>query len=306
MTTSSAPAKVFLFGEHAVVYGEPAIAAAVDLRVRASVEDRSGGVRVASGDLDAPAAELGDDSHPDEMAYLVEAARLVGAENVSLEVESEVPVGSGLGSSAAVTVAAVHALKRHVGEEVSPEEAASLAHEVEDRVQGAASPTDTWVSARGGVNFVSEEGFAPVNAPDLGFVAGDTGETGSTAELVEMVGDLRKRHSSVRSVISTIGEVTVEGREALESGDLVEGGRLMDVNHGLLEALGVSTPRLSALVHACRESGALGAKITGAGGGGCMVALRSGDAGGGIEDAVEAAGGSPLPLELDYEGVRAE
>ncbi|MBS1263513.1 MAG: Mevalonate kinase [Methanonatronarchaeales archaeon] len=306
MIQSSAPAKVYLFGEHAVVYGEPAVAAAVDLRARVQLEERGDSrIRVEARNLDSTATidHDGDLEGVDPfLRYVFGAAKSAGARGLNVTTDSDIPVGSGLGSSAAVTVATIHAASRHAGLELSREEIASLAHGVERDVQGSASPTDTYVSTMGGVNVVEtgRNRFEQVDTGSLDLVAGDTGETGATGELVEMVGDMSERFPSVRHVIKTIGEVSRDGLEALESGDTESVGVLMDVNHGLLEALGVSTPRLSSMVHSARTGGASGAKITGAGGGGCIVALGSGRS---IESAIEEAGGEALPLSLDRQGV---
>lgn len=304
MITSSAPGKVFLFGEHAVVYGEPAVAAAIDLRVEIGAEEIEGSsVYVEARDLDW-SGEIGPGSGvPEELEYVKEATRAVEAEGVRLEIESEIPVGSGLGSSAAVTVATLKALSDLLGRGLTRRDAASMGHQVERAVQGSASPTDTYVSAFGGVNLVEPGSgrFEKLEVEDPPLVVGDTGASGSTWEQVSGVRRLRDRYGAARRVIETIGDLSRVGVEALEGGDLECVGELMDINHGLLEALGVSTPGLSRLVHAAREGGALGAKITGAGGGGCFVALGSwGD----LETPIRGAGGSPLGVTVDGEGVR--
>lgn len=312
MIRSSAPGKIFLFGEHAVVYGEPAVAAAVDLRATVTVEERDDdSVRVSAPDLGINSASLplqklgrGHPDHP-ELDYVFRSvAEMDVSLGVDVTVESEVPVGSGLGSSAAVTVATIHALARFTGRELSRGEVARRARSVEVDVQGAASPTDTHVSAHGGANIVHPDrnSHESVALPDVEFVAGDTGQRGSTAELVENVRVLKDRHDTITDIIHAMGRLTEEGADALERGDTDAVGELMNVNHGLLEALGVSTPLLARLVHAAREAGSPGAKITGSGGGGCMVALDAS----GVADAIAESGGRAIPLEPDTEGVRAE
>ncbi|MFW5929176.1 MAG: mevalonate kinase, partial [Halobacteriota archaeon] len=236
MEVSSAPAKTYLFGEHAVVYGEPAVLTAVDLRTRVEVE--------AAGDdavdaVDSTYVEPALDAVRRETDY-------EGGFEVS--VESDVPVGAGLGSSAAVTVATVDAAAREVAGGLSRERVAELSYEVELEVQGAASPADTYASAHGGVCYVGD-GVRESLDDDLDaslYVAWDGGSA-STAEMVSRVRRLVDDTRVGDRVVTSIGVVSREGRAAVEAGDVRKVGRLMDVNHGLLEALGVSTSRLSEL-----------------------------------------------------------
>lgn len=278
MISCSAPGKVYLFGEHAVVYGETAIACAVELRTR---------VRAELNDSIIIQSQIGRtgidfEKHP-YISSVIEImkgmAQIKGTEpikGVFLEIDSDIPVGSGLGSSAAVTIACIGALNELFGCGLSLEEIAKTGHEIEIRVQGAASPTDTYVSTFGGVVTIPER--RKLRIPDCGIVIGDTGIFSSTKELVANVKKLRESYPElIEPLMASIGRISKIGESLVMAGDYPSVGRLMNVNQGLLDALGVNILELSRLIYSARKAGAYGAKITGAGGGGCMVALTATD-----------------------------
>ncbi|MDP2767748.1 MAG: mevalonate kinase, partial [Candidatus Methanoperedens sp.] len=265
MTTCSAPGKIYLFGEHAVVYGEPAIACAVELRTRVSAR-KSEAITISS---DIGNTGLDFEVHP----YVSSAIKKLGSPGVSIEITSDIPVGSGLGSSAAVTIATLAAINIEFGLGYENEELARMGHEIEKEVQGAASPTDTFVSTTGGV--VTIPSRKRLNLLDCGVVIGNTNKGASpkkTAKLVKQVAMLKEEYpDAINPIIKTIGSFARQGEVLVSQKDYTSLGKLMNVNHGLLDALGVCTMKLSTLVYAARNAGAYGAKLTGAGGGGCMV-----------------------------------
>ncbi len=295
MPTARAPGKVYLFGEHAVVYGEPAVPCAIERRATVTVEERADdGLRVHADDLSLNGFTVeydGDgDGTPDvdvpeslveaAMGYVDEAVHqareAADAPEAGFEVhiESDLPLGAGLGSSAAVVVAAIDAATRALGTTLEPRELADRAYRVENTVQnGQASRADTFCSAMGGAVRVEGKDCQTIAAPELPFVIGYDGGAGDTGELVAGVRDLRERHTFAADTIGAIGDLVRRGEQALVDADLQTLGELMNFNHGLLSALGVSARSLSAMVWAARNAGAYGAKLTGAGGGGCIVAL---------------------------------
>ena len=326
MVTASAPGKVYLFGEHAVVYGEPAVPCAIERRAQVTASRRDSGLRVHAGDLtidgftvkyEGSASERPDVDIEDS---LVEAG--IGYVNEAIEqardaadapdagfdvtVDSEIPLGAGLGSSAAVTVAAIDAATRELGVELSPEEIADRAYRVEHSVQdGQASRADTFCSAMGGAVRVEGDDCRTIEAPDLPFVIGYDGGAGDTGALVAGVCDLREEYEFAADTVEAIGDVVRRGEAALAAERVDELGQLMNFNHGLLSALGVSSRSLDAMVWAARDAGATGAKLTGAGGGGCIVALDD------TPETTSALNYTPgcedtFRAELDTVGVRPE
>jgi mevalonate kinase len=301
MTVSSAPGKVYLFGEHAVVYGEPAVPCAIERRATVTVDARDDDhVRVEASDLslDGFTVEYAGttDGRPavDVPASLVEAAmgyvdaaveqarEAVGRPDAGFDitVESSIPLGAGLGSSAAVTVAGIDAATRELGRELSARELADRAYRAEAAVQnGQASRADTFCSAVGGAVRVEGDDCRAIGTPNLPFVVGFDGGAGDTGELVANVRTLKEEYDFAADTVATIGDVVRTGERILdpETGTtddrLAELGRLMNFNHGLLGSLGVSSRSLDSMAWAARDAGAHGAKLTGAGGGGCIVAL---------------------------------
>jgi mevalonate kinase len=337
MVTASAPGKVYLFGEHAVVYGEPAVPCAIERRATVTVEAREDDrVRVHAEDLsldgftveyngttgDRPDVDVDRSLVEAAMGYIdaaVEQAREAVAEErddsaddavedtgFDITVDSDIPLGAGLGSSAAVTVAGIDAATRELGVELTAREVADRAYRAEYEVQsGQASRADTFCSAVGGAVRVEGEDCRSIEAPDLPIVVGFDGGAGDTGALVAGVRDLRAEYDFAANTVAAIGDLVRQGEAALEDGDVDELGRLMDFNHGLLSAIGVSARSLDAMVWAARDAGALGAKLTGAGGGGCIVALDDG------EETVTALEYTPgcadaFRAELDEDGVRVE
>jgi mevalonate kinase len=298
MITCSAPGKIYLFGEHAVVYGEPAIASAIEIRT--SVKVKRSKSTVISSDIGTTGLDF--EIHP----YVSTAVKKLGVLNVSIDIRSDIPVGSGLGSSAAVTVATLEALNLEFELGYGKEDIGKMGHEIEHEVQGAASPTDTYVSTFGGV--VEIPSRKRLNMLECGVVIGNTNKGAApqkTAKLVKQVAILKEEYPDlIDPIINTIGSFAKKGKILLMEKDYTKLGKLMNVNHGLLDALGVSTLELSSLVYAARNAGAYGAKITGAGGGGCMVALT--DSTDYVASAIEAAGGQAMITKFTSQGVVQE
>ena len=321
--TVSAPAKIILFGEHFVVYGEPAIVLAIDKRAYASADIRKDKrIYIDSIDLgisgffegDIFYEERGDQTarrtlEPLKIAIegVLERSRMnVG---VSVKVRSTIPVAAGLGSSAAIAAAVVTAVGRLLDLELSKEEIFRISYEAERYVHGTPSGIDPTISTYGGVLlYRRDKGFSQIKVKgEIPLVIGDTGVKRSTGDIVARVREISEQYPSIIKPLLRIGgKIALRAVEALETGDLYALGELMNVNHGLLCAVGVSDASLERLVYAAREAGALGAKLTGAGGGGCMIALAKPDKLVRVVDAIERAGGKAFGVRLADEGVRIE
>lgn len=299
--TCSAPGKIYLFGEHAVVYGESAICCAVDLRTRVKAEI-SDTMRISS--------VLGDtgvdyDKYPYVSTVIEKISEITDIKGVNLHIESNIPVGSGLGSSAAVTIATIQALNILFGCGLQLEDIAALGHSIERKIQGAASPTDTYVSTMGGVIMVPMK--KKLNLIDCGIVIGNTGRFSSTRQLVSNVALLKKHYPEIIDpILSTIGKISITGEELVVKKEYEAIGNLMNINQGLLDAIGVSSSELANLIYAARNSGAYSAKITGAGGGGCMVALTHPSDVKKIASAISQAGGEAITTKITEHGVKVE
>jgi len=327
MTVSSAPGKVYLFGEHAVVYGEPAVPCAIERRAWVTVEQREDSrLRVHADDLslngftveysgatgETPDVDVAESLIQAAMGYVDAAVRQARdaadapEAGFDITIESDIPLGAGLGSSAAVTVAGIDAATRELGVTLDPEEIADRAFQAEYEVQdGQASRADTFCSAMGGAVRVEGDDCRAVDAPELPIIVGFDGGAGDTGELVAGVRELRDAYGFAADTVEAIGDVVREGERALADGDVERLGELMDFNHGLLEALGVSSRSLDNMVWAARDAGAYGAKLTGAGGGGCIVALDDSEE---TETALRFTPGCEETFRagLDREGVRVE
>ena len=320
---ASAPAKVILLGEHFVVHGEPAVVLAIDRRAKVTVETRSDTkIFIRSEDMGTSGFFVNDQFHPQtgggeakkklEPAYAVarEIIRKCGEEvGVNIRIESSIPVAAGLGSSAAVSVALAAALYSLLESDGSKENIFQIAFNAEKIIHGTPSGVDPAISTYGGILWYRKgQPIRRLNIDvDLPLVIGNTKKERSTGELVAKVNSLRKRYPSIiNEVIRAGGEIVNRSVKALSEGDLKTLGELMNINHELLCALGVSCDELEKLVHAARNAGAFGAKLTGAGGGGCMIALVSPEKIEDVAEAIEKAGGEALITRKTDAGVIIE
>ncbi len=281
---ATAPGKVILMGEHAVVYGRPALAVPVfGVQARAQVfpgpSEGPKTVWVEAPQVGLTATRVEDLPHGHPLRVTVEQVLARSGpprRPLHVRLTSTIPVAAGLGSSAAVTVALTRALAAALGLDLPPETVNALAYEVEKIHHGTPSGIDnTVVTYARPVYF--RKGHPPRPLQVQGrfvLVIGDTGIPASTRETVGRVrqGWLRHRET-YEARFTAIGRLVEQAREALARGDARTLGRLMDENHRLLQVLGVSHPSLDRLVEAARVAGALGAKLSGGGGGGNMIAL---------------------------------
>ncbi|MDO5861829.1 MAG: mevalonate kinase [Thermoplasmata archaeon] len=305
--TASAPGKFVILGEHSVVYGKPAVTLAVDLRMTVAV--RRSGWNTMNGDR----LDFRRQAH---IRYLTRNLRHA----VDMLTYSEIPVGSGMGSSAALSAAMAMALASESGEQLSEEQVMREAYEAEYYAQGNGSPMDASTCVHGGgvsINMPEPDGeflwkverngrswsFNDLKAPEMTFVIGNTGIRAPTGPQVDKVHRYMDRSHFAREVIDDIADVTVEGGKALKNRDVEALGRLMTKDHKLLSILGVSCDALNKLVNASLPY-SYGAKLTGSGGGGCMVALT--DRPEKVCEAIESRGGTPYVVRTGGPGVMME
>lgn len=301
-TQATAPAKAILFGEHAVVYGQPAIAAPVSqVRAAALVADSApAGVRLVAPDI-GEAYWLADAGEEDPLAAavrLVQEAAGLDLPNLTITVRSNIPVSGGLGSGAATAAAIIRALALHLGREdlASNEVVSSLTYEVETLHHGTPSGIDnTVVAYERLVYFVRQSPDNQIETFHTGqplrLLIADTGVRRPTRAVV---GDVRRQWQAdperFEEIFAACGRVAAAARTAIEAGDLDKVGALMEENQTWLQQMTVSSKEIDRLVEAAMEAGALGAKLSGAGRGGNMIALVTETSETAVREALASAG----------------
>ena len=288
MIEASAPGKVILFGEHAVVYGMPAIAASLGgLRATATISllpgDTQQNILIEAPDI-GYSEWLHEATPNDPLPLIVQKfLKSVGIETfdpLHIVVESSIPSSAGLGSGAAVSTALIRALVRYFDEPMSTSEISDLIYEAEKIHHGTPSGIDNTVVAHERVLFFirdHEPEFLDLNSP-LWIVLGDTGERTPTVSAVSQVRRSWKEDSTnFEDIFQKIGAISRRARKAIIEGENEDLGSLMNENQTQLEELGVSSSRLEKLNDAARHANASGAKLSGGGLGGFMIALTDED-----------------------------
>jgi len=271
--------KVILLGEHSVVHGSAAIAIGIDRGISAVA-------RVAAEDLlsvspwDVRIRPRKNGVRPLERAFAIALATYSDRPPLQIDAQVDLPSGAGLGCSAALGVAVFDALDQALGVNRSREDLGSLALRWEEVFHGTPSGIDNMAAALGGMLHY-QKGAAlkrlRVSQP-FAVVIADSGERSETKEMVALVAcQLASSPARVRKKFDDVSELVREAEQTLSKGDMSTLGRLLDSNHEILSSLHLSTPKIEELIRLARAQGALGAKVTGAGGGGCIVALAEDD-----------------------------
>jgi mevalonate kinase len=304
--TGTAPGKVILLGEHAVVYGRPALAVpvtAVEARATVWASDEPMVVHCHFPQREAaePQTVRLDEAGPDDA--LAAAARsaldalgVAGWPTWMVELASTVPTGRGMGSSAAVAVALVRALGRAGGGSFDDDLVGGLAYASEQVTHGTPSGIDNTVIALGRpIRF--EQGVATplVVTRPLTLLVADSGSASPTGQMVARLRERRgRRPEAYDGWVDQIGRLVDEATVALAHDDVPRLGRLMNTNHLVLQAMRLSTPALDRIVAAARQAGALGAKLSGGGGGGVALALVTPATAAAVTQACLAAGATQV------------
>jgi mevalonate kinase len=319
MNSASAPGKIILFGEHAVVYGRPALAVPVaEVRATATVTElpeesvkvriRRSTIRAAAWQenihLEAPEIGLAstlceleskEDPHPLAFAVttLLDALEVETLPPLSIRIDSTIPVAAGLGSGAAVTVAILRALLAFLGRSLPNRRISALAYEVERLHHGTPSGIDnTVITFEQLVYFIKDHLIEPFHASQPFTIV--IGDTGIAAPTKQSVADVRRLWESDKTrwnkVFDLVGKIAQDARRTLSDGDPLELGPLMDENHAILQQLTISNPALDRLVVKARRAGALGAKLSGGGRGGNMIALVRKENASKVAEALQSGG----------------
>jgi mevalonate kinase len=314
---AAAPAKIILFGEHFVVYGSPAILASINRRITVTAKKSKDGKvtiksDIASGEFDGSTFRLIEGANAratlEPLYYAARQALDDRKEKSGLEIEikSDIPYGVGLGSSAAALVATIAAVESLLGK-AEKKKVCESAIEAEKIIHKNSSGADCFVSTFGGMMHYSKgDGFKKVEAKTrLFLVIGDTGIKHNTGDLVSSVRKLKEANQMAFSgLMSQSRDICNQALAALSNGNTEHLGMLMNENQLLLERLGVSHEKADDLIDVARRAGALGAKITGAGGGGAIIALAaSKEDSEAIASAIKATGQGAFEVEIDTKGL---
>ncbi len=318
---AQAPGKIILAGEHFVVLGAPGVAMGINLHSRVQVRPKNG--RGVDVEADIPlrflAGRYRNPIFPDPRGLLrplqlaAEATLShIGNSRVGLRVsvDCEIPVAAGLGSSASTSVAIISAVANSQGIQLNKEEIFKIAFVSENFLHGKPSGVDQATCIYGGmIQFTRPSNVKMVQLKKSPVIlVCDTGIHHTTKTLVGAIVEKSQRErNDFQDYLAEVREISRGVVKALGKGDDEDLGTLMYHNHELLRKIGVSHPRLDRLVNAAKRAGALGAKLTGAGGGGCMIVLcqsiKSRDT---IARILRREGATPYKISMDTEGVQSQ
>jgi mevalonate kinase len=325
---ASAPAKIILFGEHFVVYGSPAILAAINKRVYVDSyttideEDKivirsdigvagrysnDGGFNALEGGMKSKAV-LDPIYNAIKQVLLLRSKKKKKKIGIEVCISSKVPPGIGLGSSAASCVATVAAVASLFQKNPSRQRVCELAIKSESLIHRRTSGADCYVSTYGGLMqyYSKSKSFKNIEAKGLlSLVVASTGVKHSTSELVAGVKAFKDTNKMLfESLAKQASDICLQAGAAIESGKLDKIGALMNENQILLQQIGISHDKVHDIIDICSKAGAIGTKITGAGGGGAVIALaESKHESTKIASRVKAAGYQSFEVEIDYKGL---
>ncbi len=316
----SAPGKLMLFGEHSVVYGMPCIVTAVNQRMHVKIQKMKGDLiiinapEVKINNFSISISDLGKIEYPKEVKFVLKSIEVYFnkykvSSGLKITTHSEFSNLFGFGSSSAVTVCMINALSEIFNIEVSNKSLFDIAYKTVLSVQGVGSGFDLAVAVSGGTIYFIKGGkiIRPINVGRLPLIVGYTGIKADTATLVRRVSeDYKKNKKKIEEIFNSVTKIVNKSRSLLVLKDYVKLGELMNENQKLLYRLGVSIPKLDKLTKAATDAKAYGAKLSGAGGGDCMIALADKKDVRKVKKAISEAGGIVIPVKTGAEGVKIE
>lgn len=316
--TVTAPGKLLLFGEHAVVHGKPCIVTSVNQRLQLKAEKINDKLfileapDVAISNYEKPLNKIGKGEIPKgakfielALANFLKKHRIEGG--VKITTISQFKSTFGFGSSSASAVCLIKAVSELFSIKLSQKEFFNIAYKTVIDIQGVGSGFDLAAAIYGGTLYYVYPGkiIKPLKINKLPLIVGYTGIKADTATLVKAVNAKAKKYPKIfKSIFDDIELIVEDAIKALLKNDLEKLGELMNLNQGYLEAIGVGSDRLANLIYAARNAGAFGAKLSGAGGGDCMIAVASSRNIKAVKSAIKDAGGQVLEVVVNIEGVK--
>lgn len=321
--TVSAPGKLMLLGEHAVVYGRPCIVTAVDQRMKATVElTETGNFELVAPDVKVEGykksmTDLGNGEIPKGAKFVEIALRnftharlnLAKLNGIKVTTSSEFSSEFGFGSSSASTVCVIKALSEITGLNLDNKAIFDLSYKTVLDIQGKGSGFDVAAAVYGGILFyvIGGKVIEPLKIDSLPLIVGYTGIKYDTVALINEVSKKAEKYPQViENVYSQIEGLVTKAKLAILDKDFPALGELFNFNEGYLSTLGVEGKKLADMIYAAREAGAYGAKLSGAGIGDCMIAIAPEEKVQAVKDAITSAGGQVIEVETNVEGVRID
>ncbi|BCU67395.1 mevalonate kinase [Sulfolobales archaeon HS-7] len=306
MIIAKVPLKVTLFGEHAIVYNKPAIAATINEYLYVKIKQGNNRIIVSSPSLTIKGVTIDLDSSiiinpvaKELFNYIIHVIDYFGKKPVEIEIDTQVEPSVGLGTSAAVVVGTTAAYSTFLGYKLSREEIAKISFEIEKSVQKIGSRMDTFTEALGGIIFFTENEEQRLST-NLKFTVGYIIRSETTRDILKRVSITKQSNPElVNGIFGLIETITNKAKTALVEGRKEEIGRLMYINHGLLNALGITDERVDYIIGLAKKLSIDGCKISGGGGGGAVVCLKSEIA----ENLLKISGAKLIDSEISNEGV---
>ena len=315
--TVSAPGKLMLFGEHAVLNNHPCLATALNQRMYATVElldenkfelnAKDLGIKNYTKDI----SKLGKGEIPNGAKFTEIAVKNFLDKNIGIKITtfSEFSSLLGLGSSSAITVCIIKALSELLNIKLNHNQIFDLSYKTVLEIQGKGSGFDIASAVYGGTLYFETGGkvIQPITANNLPLIVGYSGIKADTVSIINQVNDkFSNNKKRLQEIYNEIEIIVKKAKQEVENANWKIVGELMNKNQKLLSELGVSIKKLDDMIGASLDAGAFGAKISGAGGGDCMIAIASSDDIKSVEKAIEKAGGKIIRIQPNAQGVRSE
>lgn len=299
MIQTSAPGKLLLLGDYAVVYNNPCLVTAVDKRLYVEAEI----IEAETDEIITPQVK--------ESRFVLETIahfknKFSIRHSIRIRTQGDFSHQVGLGSSSAVTVATLEALNQLFKKNLNKKQLFDMCYSVTLSIQGVGSGFDIAAAVYGGTQYYVTGGkiIEPIKVTHLPLIVGYSGIKADTPYYIRKVAEAFKHKSDeLNGFFSSISKLVEEARIGLERDDFEKVGSYMTKNHEILQKLGVSIPKLDSMVEESNKAGAWGAKLSGAGGGDCMIALVSDDKRDAVIRAIEKVGGEVIHVGLNAKGV---